>query len=721
MWRVSDFRSHASCYVSLLLLSILCMACRGVILPFSMAVPVAPSTPVPPPAEEVASAFLRAWEQRDYPAMYALLAPSSQATITEEEFASAYRSAGEAMTLTGLTARLRAVLQGESEAQADFSATAQTLLFGPLPITNTLTLSLEEGCWRVVWSPATILPQLEGGCHLYLLPDVPARGNIYDRLGRGLATNGCRVVVGVVPKKLEGEERTLSLLSEVLGKPIAALREEYADVPSYWFVPLGEISAEEGVKYHDMLVEQPGVVLREKPVRIYHEGTLAPHVLGYIGPVRAGEVDEWVAKGYPRDIVVGQAGLEAWGEEYLRGEWGGTLALVSANGQTLETLAHQAARQSRSLYTTLDRELQRKAVELLEGKRGAVVALDPRNGQVLAMASSPTFDLNLFAAGIAPEQWQALVNAPGQPLLNRAVQGQYPAASTFKIVSMAAAMESGTYEAASQFRCAGVWAGLGAAWTKRCWIYPRQHGVLDLKTGLTVSCDIVFYEVGKALYGVDPGLLSRYARGFGLGKPTEVLGLSAGEEAGGLVPDGEWKRGVLGQEWTVADSVHMAIGQGYLLVTPIQMAVLIGAVANGGTLYRPQLVWKVGGRPGVEDQYFGAEAVGKLPVSQEHLAAIREALRGVANQKRGTAYWIFRDCDIPVAGKTGTAENPSGAPHAWFIGYAPADEPQIAIAVVVENGGEGTVAAAPIFRALVEAFFQSADQEASSEDSSSSE
>ena len=710
----------------LLLLSALCVACQGITLPLSLAAPGPLPTPVPPSAERAARAFLQAWEQGEYSAMHALLTPSSRAATSEEEFIAAYSSAAQAMTLTRLTTSLQSVLQGEEEARADFRVTAQTLLLGPLSVTNTLTLQLGEGCWGVVWSPACILPQLGGGRHLYLLPDVAARGNIYDRKGLGLATNGCRVVVGIVPEKLK-EEHTLPLLSQVLEEPVATLRERYADVPPHWFVALGEVSADKGVEYYDALKGQPGVVLKERPVRVYCGGDLAPHVLGYVGLIKAEDAKRWADRGYPPDIVVGQTGLEAWGEEYLRGEWGGTLALVSLQGQAIATLARKPAHQSRSIYTTLDRALQQRAVELLKGKRGAVVALDPHSGQVLAMASSPSFDLNLFAPAIAPQDWQALLSTPGQPLLNRATQGLYPPASVFKIVSMAAVMEAGLYDATSSFNCTGLWNGLGPGWTRRCWVWPRQHGTLDLVTGLVVSCNTVFYEVGLALHQRDPAILPQYARYFGLGQPTGVQGLpvpwtsdglaghqpSSGDEEGGLVPDEEWKGQRWGEAWTAGDSVNMAIGQGYLLVTPIQMAVLISAVANGGILYQPQLVWKIGGTPELPEQFLAPEIRGSLPVTPEHLAAIREGLWGVANRDAGTAAWVFKDFETPVAGKTGTAENPGDSPHAWFVGYAPADDPQIAIAVVVENSGEGSVAAAPIFRSLVEVFLQKEDDDAS--------
>jgi penicillin-binding protein 2 len=232
------------------------------------------------------------------------------------------------------------------------------------------------------------------------------------------------------------------------------------------------------------------------------------------------------------------------------------------------------------------------------------------------------------------------------------------------------------------------------------WVYPNRHGALDLFSGLVVSCNVVFYQVGLALYEHDPDIVPSYARAFGLGALT---GLEELVEEPGLVPDQAWKQEKLGQAWRPGDSVNMAIGQGDVLVTPLQMALLVGAVGNGGSLYRPQLVQRVSGQGGAEHA-LAPQVRGKLPLTPEQLSTVREAMKRVAGDEQGTAHYAFRDAPFSVAGKTGTAETPSGLPHAWFVGYAPADQPQIAIAVVVENAGQGTAAAAPRFRALAEIF-----------------
>jgi len=632
--------------------------------------------------------------------MYGLLAPASRETVSEEQFAAVYSSAAEVMTHNRITATLRSVLEEEREAQAEFSVRFETLLAGSFEVVNTLPLQLGDGGrWDILWSRACILPQWVDGNQLYLQPEEPVRGNIYDRSGRALAVNVTQVTVGVVPGQLEDAERTLLLLSEVLGESVATLREEYTTAPTDWFVPLGNISALNGSQYYDTLASIPGVVLREKPLRLYGDGRLAPHVVGYLGPIGAEELEEWTAKGYSPDAVVGRAGLEAWGEEFLAGRRGGRLSVISSEGSLVANLAEQSSVPSRSVHTTLHRALQEKAAELMEGKRGAIVALDPQTGQILALVSSPSFDSNAFIPSIAAGEWQRLVSGPDQPLINRATQGLYPPASTFKIVTMSAALGTGFYAPSSPFYCPGVWTGLGSHWPMLDWVYPNRHGALDLFTGLVVSCDVVFYQVGLALHEKDPDILPSYIRAFGLGQPTGLVELV--EEAG-LAPDDAWKQETLGQAWRPGDTVNMAIGQGYLLTTPLQMAVLVGAVGNGGTLYRPQIVHRVSGAQNTPEQVYSPEIRGTLPIGPEHLGTIREAMRWVTGDEMGTAQYAFRDLPFSVAGKTGTAETPSGAPHAWFVGYAPVDSPEIAMAVIVENAGQGTAAAAPRFRALAE-------------------
>ncbi|MGB9593877.1 MAG: penicillin-binding transpeptidase domain-containing protein, partial [Anaerolineae bacterium] len=343
--------------------------------------------------------------------------------------------------------------------------------------------------------------------------------------------------------------------------------------------------------------------------------------------------------------------------------------------------------------------LQQAATEALGDRIGAIVALDPRDGSVLALVSYPAFDPNDFAAGVSASVWSALTGDARKPLLNRTTQAVYPAGSIFKVVTMAAALEDAGFTPGSTFTCTGVFSAYNRTW--KCY---GVHGTLDLVRGLTQSCDVVFYTLGKALYEADANALSNMARGFGLGKPT---GIDLPGESPGLVPDGPWKQQARGEAWYPGDTINLAIGQGDLLVTPIQIATLYAAIANGGTLYRPHVVAEIPAwTEGEQDMVIQPEVIGTLPVSAEHLAAIRRGLEGVTQPPYGTSWRVFQGMPISVAGKSGTAENIIEIPHSWWVGYAPADNPEIVVAAIVENVGEGSKFAAPIVRQVLEAWMR---------------
>jgi penicillin-binding protein 2 len=450
--------------------------------------------------------------------------------------------------------------------------------------------------------------------------------------------------------------------------------------------------------HYETLASLPAVELREKEIRAYPAGSVGAHVVGYMGPIYAQDLEEWLKKGYRGDEMVGQAGLEAWGEVYLAGRRGGTLTLIDNYGAWVATLAEQPATPARSIYTTLRRDLQQAAELLLAagGKPGAIVALDPRDGAILTLATYPTYDPNLFVTGMPAEDWAKLDADPLRPLVNRALQSAYPPGSVFKIVTLTAGLEEGGLTRNSRFTCNGVWTGLGADWSKVCWL-ETGHGNVDVITGLTVSCNVVFYEIGLLLDGLEAGILPTYARGFGLGQPT---GMKELPESPGLVGDAAWKRATYDEPWVPGDSVNLSTGQGFLLTTPLQVARMAAAVANGGALLRPQIVYRIG-----EELILQREETGRLPISQEHLAELQEGLLGAGTLPHGTAYRAMQGLPFDVAGKTGTAETGETKPHAWFVGYAPAGDPEIVVAVVIEHGGEGPTVAAPLFRRLVEAYF----------------
>jgi penicillin-binding protein 2 len=667
-------------------------------------VPTPTPPPVPtlqlPPADATAFAFLQAWERNDYPAMYRLLSPSSQDVYSEGDFTATYDEVVEEASIVGVSPRILAAYQPDNHAEVTFAVAFQTVSVGEFDVQNLMALTFEEGRWGVDWAPSLIFPQLSEQTFVQMTTRAPPRGNIYDRNGLGLAVQGELVEVGVVPNEIEDQPAMLAQLSAILGESRADLKAMYADAQPDWYIPLGRISAEEGQIHYEALSSTPGVQLRGTWSRSYRPEIVAPHVVGVVGPIPQEDLELWRAQGYNGSEMVGQMGLERWGEPYLAGQRERRLEILTTSGQSVVVLAEKSARENSSLYTTFDREFQKKVQDILGEQLGAIAVLEAKTGRVLALATYPTFNPNPFATGISAQAWRRLQSDGRRPLVNRATQGTYPLGSVFKIVTMIAGMEAGGLTADSTFRCRGTWTGLGPQWPKICWL-RSGHGSIRLSRALTVSCDITFYQVGLMLNGLDQAALPNYARGSGFGALT---GIEVEEDAG-LVPDAAWKFVSKGEGWAPGDAVNLAIGQGELLVTPLQTASLLAAVGNGGTLYRPQAVELIASDPNNPDWTFEPVAQAQLPVSAENLAVIQNSLQKVTSAPHGTAYIPFKGLSLPVAGKTGTAESGQEKPHSWFAGYAPAEDPEIAIAVIVEHSGEGSVHAAPLLRQVVEAYF----------------
>jgi penicillin-binding protein 2 len=649
--------------------------------------------------------FVAFWDKAQYEPMYAMVAPEAKGRITYDDFSQLYTDLRDTVSLKHVAAEIASSLINGSTAQVGYVARLESDRFGTMEQKQTVTLGRSGDAWLVQWLPSLVLPGMDYGCKLALDSTDNPRGPILDRHGAPLASLGVRVVVGVVPGQVEDEETLLATLAKILNQPASSIKKSY-DNPAHpdWFMPVGELSAQDAQAAYGQLTSIPGVLLREKPVRYYPEGTTAAHLTGYVGLIREEQLSEMKSLGYRADDIIGQTGLEQSFEAQLAGKRGSRLLVMSAAGAVVTVAAERKAVPSQSLYTAIDLPLLRTSMDLLKDKKGAIVALDPRNGQVLAMASSPSFDPNMIVAGMSSKQWQDLMDNPGRPMVNRAIQSELPLGSVFKIVTESAALEAGLYTPESTFTCTGTWTGLGSGYTKTCWLLTG-HGTLTLAQGLTESCDVVFYELGKALDGADREALARMAEAFGFGAKTGIDGLS---EAAGLVPTPEWKEATLGESWFPGDSVNLAIGQGNLLVTPLQVANMLAAVANGGTLYRPRLVLGVGDASGAPPSETKPEVIRTLPVKAEHLKSIQDSLLAGCMSPAGTAYAALGSMTIPVAGKTGTAENPGGKPHAWFAGYAPADKPELVVAVLIENGGEGSLVAAPIFRQVVESYLQPA-------------
>ena len=676
----------------LILITLFAVACSSG--PQTPAAPTVEPTLDAPAPDDTVQAFLTDWEQADYLSMFNLLTVGAQSGLSPDTFANRYVAAQSTAGVKFVRAQLRAVLRDNTTTHANVHVEWDTVLFGTLSTDNELTLTLEDGAWRVAWNDGVIWPGLENGGAFQVQYEVPRRANIYDSEGKGLAVEGKLVTVGIVPGDIENEEALLTGLSPIVKLSPDDIKAKYAGAQANWFVPIADISFETSQANNDFL-KTPGIERRERSSRIY--SGLAPLTIGVIGQITQDNLAEWKDRGYRGDEWVGTNGLEAWGEPYLAGTHGGKLTLIDGQGQIASVTADQPAVPSRSIYTTIDRILQESVNNILAGHTGAIVALNPNNGEILAMSSYPSFNPNAI---ISPE-------TESQPAetsyFNRATQGAYPPGSIFKPITMAAGMEVAGLNRNSPFFDPGYWDGLGEAFRKLNW-KPGGDGAIDLVTGLSASNNTVFYEVGKRVQDVDQFALPKMARAFGLGATTGITGAI---EVPGVIPDPDWKLKEIGEVWVPGDGVNMAIGQGYVQATPLQMAVAYAAIANGGTVYRPRLIQKIGSSNEPPEEIFPAEVMGQLPVKPETIKAIQDGLRGVITSPKGTAGFVFKGFPETVAGKTGTAETGGAGvtSHAWFICYAPAENPKIVVAVFLENGGQGSYNAAPLARNVLETYF----------------
>jgi penicillin-binding protein 2 len=455
-------------------------------------------------------------------------------------------------------------------------------------------------------------------------------------------------------------------------------------------------------------MDLPGVQVDVRIRRNYLHGNLASHLIGYLGEVSPEELSRGASTGLRGGDTIGKFGAERTFDAFLRGEPGGRQVEVNASGQVMRVLNTVAAQPGSNLHLTIDHALQQRTEQLLEGIAGAAVAVDPRNGHVLAMASSPSFPPNAFVSGIDTARWETLVSHPFRALENKAIQGEYPPGSTYKIVTAIAGLEEKVIDETSTFDCAGFISFAGRDY--RCW-KKEGHGRVDIRRALAESCDVFFYRVGQRL-GVDR--IAWYAKACGLGAAT---GIGLEPESRGLIPSSIWKKKRFGVPWQDGETLSISIGQGYNLTTPLQMAMLTAAVANGGTRYRPLILDRVETMEGGLVYRSLPEVVGKLPATPRTLTLIQQGLAAVVNGERGTARRVHLN-DIEIAGKTGTSQvvgrreggddfvPPHLRAHAWFVCYAPTSSPRIAIAVVVENGEHGSSAAGPIAREMVKTYLR---------------
>jgi penicillin-binding protein 2 len=667
-----------------------------------------------PDPEAVVKKFLELWDERAFDQMYGMLSPLTQDSVSRTAFLERYEDVGTALSLIGVDYEIVSSLVNPQSAQVRYRLTLKSAVLGDIHRETWLDLTRVENEWKVSWASESILPELSEDKKLLLAPLVPTRANIYDRNGLALATQGEVTALWLVPNQIgdeKAEESMLGTLSRLLDRSQESILALYDDIRQYdWYVNLGEVSYEEYQPFEATILAMDGVYPRTFSSRYYISGGLAPHAVGYVGLIAAEEVEDYQRLGYLGDEFVGKTGLEWVYEDVLRGKPGGTLYLTDSDGQLERAIIDVSPEAPAAVYSTINRNLQLQAQKAIEGLEGAIVVLERDTGAVLAMVSSPEFDPNLFnpAHPYSALGLDELFSDPDRPLFNRATRGLYPLGSTFKVITTAAALESGLFEPDTIYNCGLEFRELPGV-VLYDWRYDRDlpgQGEISLTQGLVRSCNPWFYHIGLELY--NNGLttaLPDMARGFGLGEST---GIEIGDEAG-LVPDPETKQAEFGEEWGPQDAVSLAIGQSFLQATPLQLVRYIAAVGNGGTLYRPQLVSRIQSPEGEILQDFEPEAQGQLPISQETLAAIQEALVLVARDEKGTARRRFLGLNLDVAGKTGTATTGDySEPHAWFAGYSfegRQDKADIAVVVLVEYSGEGSDWAAPIFRRVMESYF----------------
>ncbi len=528
---------------------------------------------------------------------------------------------------------------------------------------------------------------------------VPApRGIIYDRNGIPLVKNVPAFDISVIPDEFPVEKGTL--LAYVLSMSSEELKGKLEAGRRYPHKPVKvkiNASMEDVAKVEARRLELPGVRVDVEVSRRYLHGSTAAHILGYLGRLRSSQAGKKEYKHVPADAYVGQWGLEAKYDKYLRGIPGDRIFEVNALGQKIREVGVRPPEKGADLYLTIDLAVQKAAENGFGGKAGAAVAIDPHSGEVLALVSRPSFDPNLFATGISSKKWNELLNDPQKPLYNRALQSQYPPGSTFKIVVALGALEEEVVTPEEYVTCIGrIHLGRRAF---RCW-KRGGHGKVNLRKALVESCDVYFYDMALRL-GIDS--IAKYAKSLGLGS---VPGLGLVRESSGIIPTKQWKLKKMNEQWYPGETLNASIGQGFVSTSPFQMAQMIATLTNGGKVFKPSLV---------KDST--VEVLWETELDDDLIAIIKDALQGVVEDDHGTARSVQSSL-ATIAGKTGTAqvssleswraikEDDKGLleDHAWFVAFSPVDHPDIAISVIVEHGGHGGSAAGPIAKAMVEAY-----------------
>ncbi|MDI6703369.1 MAG: penicillin-binding protein 2 [bacterium] len=529
---------------------------------------------------------------------------------------------------------------------------------------------------------------------IQFIPITNPRGLILDRNGEVLVKNRPCFNISFIQMGIQKDEleRTTETLSQILNIDKVKLEERILEKRNRPFEPVliaEDVKIEEVAKIGERKSDLPGVLIQAEPRREYIGREKGAHILGYLGKLSQSEWKELHGEGYRFSDLIGKQGVEKIYEKYLKGEDGWRQVVVDARGRILRELSFKEPVPGNNLFLTIDEKVQEVAEREMEGKQGAVVAICPKTGEVLALVSKPSFDPNIFICN--PKETKELQNDPTHPLLNRAIRAGFEPGSSFKVVVAAAALEEEVISPSIRLSCRGRYY-LGRHGFS-CW-KKKGHGVLNIEEAIIHSCNVFFYHLGKRLTAEK---MAKYAKRFGLGKET---GVDLPGEISGLVPSPKWKKEVRKEKWYAGEDINFAIGQGSLLVTPLQMANLACLVANRGEVYKPHIVKRIENLSFETIRSFKPEPLISISLSKETWDILYIGLKGVV--EKGTGRRAFSQ-HFEVAGKTGTAQNPRGEDHAWFICFAPALDPKVAVSCLIEHGGKGGAVAAPIAKHVLEA------------------
>lgn len=542
---------------------------------------------------------------------------------------------------------------------------------------------------------------LADGNRIRIVPSMAPRGTFYDRNGELLVTNRPGFSVSLLPLTAPISDDVIARLSDLLKVPTDEIKTKIAGHSG--FNPI-RIKTDVTPDIVSIIEEQksqyPGVVIEVTPIRDYILKQEGAHTFGYVSEINDTELEKMKDEGYKSGDIIGKFGIEKIYDKELRGENGGQQVEVDVSGKPVQILGRKEPVPGDDLELTIDIKLQQAAEKAVDEQltqigahAAAAVVMNPQTGEILAMVSRPAFDPNLFAHGISSKDWNQLNNNPYHPMDNKTITGEYPPGSTFKIVTGTAALTEGVVTPDEQIFDSG-----------HHWIIPKGNadgealGWLNFRSALAHSDNVYFYEMGNRL-GIDR--LEKYARMFGLGAKT---GIDLPYEASGLVANRRYKEKNFDDgEWYLSETFDATIGQGFNLVTPLQAAMVMGEIAADGKRYKPHVVNRIIAPDGSVVKDFQPELLSQLDVPEEDIKLVQNGLHDVT--KYGTAASSFRGFTVDIAGKTGTAENSQGRDHGWFVAYGPFDNPNVVVAVIVENGGYGSQSAVPIGRKILEAAF----------------